>query len=87
MGLGSRNATKVCLGVGLRSWAHLWGRLGVCFDLGAPVVAPKCLSTSVATSSVVSKIPLSWSRVSDSGLGWGMFLFSECDWFVVLIRS
>ena len=67
--------------------AHLWGRAGECCDLGAPVVASKCLSASVAPSSMVSKVFLSWLRVFDSGFDWERFLFSKCDWFIVLIRS
>ena len=35
---------------------------GVKCDLGAPVVAPKCLSTSVALSSMVSRVFLIWLR-------------------------
>ena len=86
MGLGSRSVTEAHLGVGLRSWAHLWGGPGVCYDLGAPVAAPKCLFTSVAPSSMVSRVFMSWLRVLVSGFGWEKFSFSECDWFILLIR-
>ena len=48
-------------------------------DLGAPVVAPKCRPTRVASSSMVSRVFLSWLRVFEFGFGWEMFLFSECD--------
>ena len=87
MGLGDRNANEACLGVRQRSWAHSWGRPGECCDLGAPVVVPKCLSTSVAPSSIVSRVFLSWLRIFDSGFGCERFLFSKCDWFIVLSRS
>ena len=58
----------------------------MCYDLGTPMVEPKCLSTSVAPSSMVSRVFLSWLWVFDSGFGWEMFLFSECYWFIILIR-
>ena len=56
-------------------------------ELGAPVAAPKCQSTEVAFSSMVSRLSLSRFREFDSCLGGGVFLFSGCDLSIVLIGS
>ena len=81
MGLGDRNANEACLGVGQRSWAHLWGSPGVCWDLGAPVVVPKCQFTN----SLSSRVLLSQFRVLDFSFGWERFLSSKCDWFILFL--
>ena len=51
------------------------------------MVVPKCWPTKVVPSSMVSRVFLSWLRVFDSGFDWERFLFSKCDWFIVLVRS